>query len=354
MPVYGWDCSNFDWSRGPMDFAAAAAAGIQFVTHKAAEGASTVHDKFGEAMRRANAAGIPILGAYHVVRTGPTTASQVSHLLATCDRLWPAWRTHPYFLFQVDLEKWPYDAVPAVKGIDFGKALAAKVPNRIVMYASKGQYGNELAGCPFELWNASYGSNLKVPFAAGYPGDSSSRWAAYSGKVPVFLQYGSNTIIGRQSTCDANAYRGSLTQLKTFIGGAAATTTSTSIPDEGDLDMGTAENLDEANWRGGTSMGPPVPDQFRVEKLPDLPEAPAGVRYGNSHNDRLYATQKLAEQVARDVAELKARPTGAVVMSASDRDAMVAGLVSGLAVDGGFLAAVAKAVADETAQRQQD
>ncbi len=64
-------------------------------------------------------------------------------------------------------------------------------------------------------------------------------------------------------------------------------------------------------------------------------------------------TTDLPLQLAKDVAELKARPTGAVVMSASDRDAIITGLVTGLAKDGGFLAAVAKAVADENYRRQQ-
>lgn len=104
--------------------------------------------------------------------------------------------------------------------------------------------------------------------------------------------------------------------------------------------MGTLENLDEANWRGGTAMGPPVPDQFRVDKLPELPAAAAGQRYGNSHNDRLYATQKLVEQAVKDVAELKARP-------AVD----AAALAAALAGNTGFVTAFAAAVAAQVNQQ---
>lgn len=219
MTIYGWDASNYDWTRGPMDLAAARAAGIDWFTHKATEGVSVVHEQFGEAMRRAAAAGVPVLGGYHVVRTGPAPARQADHLLATADRLWPAWRRHPCWFWQVDLEKWPYDPVSAAAGIAFGNALAARTDRRIVVYASRGQYGSTLAGCPYELWNAAYGRNEAGPFRDLYPGDSSARWSPYSGRTPVFLQYTSNAVIGRQHICDANAYRGTVEQLKAFIGG---------------------------------------------------------------------------------------------------------------------------------------
>ncbi len=48
------------------------------------------------------------------------------------------------------------------------------------------------------------------------------------------------------------------------------------------------------------------------------------------------------------------KPGGSVTLTPADRDAIVAGLVSGLAANTAFLEAVAKAVADEHAERQKD
>jgi hypothetical protein len=43
MTIFGWDASDFDWPRGPMNLNAAASDGITFFTHKATEGTGTVH-----------------------------------------------------------------------------------------------------------------------------------------------------------------------------------------------------------------------------------------------------------------------------------------------------------------------
>jgi hypothetical protein len=64
MTIFGWDASDFDWDRGPMDLGAARAAGIDFFTHKATEGTEIRHRHYGETLERARAAGVPFLGAY--------------------------------------------------------------------------------------------------------------------------------------------------------------------------------------------------------------------------------------------------------------------------------------------------
>jgi hypothetical protein len=69
VTVWGWDASDFDWSRGSMDLTAAARDGIQLFTHKATESTGIKHVHYGEALQRARAAGIELLGAYHVVRS---------------------------------------------------------------------------------------------------------------------------------------------------------------------------------------------------------------------------------------------------------------------------------------------
>jgi hypothetical protein len=64
-------------------------------------------------------------------------------------------------------------------------------------------------------WDMSHSSYVSGSggFKTLYPGDKSSRWAAYSGQPPAILQHSSSATIGGQTTSDANAYRGTLAEL---------------------------------------------------------------------------------------------------------------------------------------------
>lgn len=217
MTLFGWDASDYDWARGPMDIAAAQRDGITWFTHKATEGTTTQHRHLRDALNRGRAAGIEFLGAYHVVRTAPSASAQVGYFLAYLDAQVPWWREYPGFFLQVDLEKWPYDTVSAATGKVFAAELKRRSPKTVITYASRGQYGDSLAGIVTPLWNAAYGTNPVAGYRQAYPGDGSPRWAPYSGQTPIMLQYGSKTRIGSQTTCDANACRGTLEQLRTLI-----------------------------------------------------------------------------------------------------------------------------------------
>lgn len=224
---FGWDASDYDWARGPMDLGAAARDGIVFFTHKATEATGTQHVHYGEAMRRARDAGIPVLGAYHVVRSPANAAREVDYCLSYVDSQTPWWRDWPSWFWQIDLEKWPYDAVAASEGEQFADIIEARTGRKAVIYASRGQYGNELTGTSHDLWNANYGANIEDHYASVYAargGDSGAGWVTYSGRMPVFWQYGSRTRIGTQTICDANAFRGSLAQLKALVSGGVAPT----------------------------------------------------------------------------------------------------------------------------------
>lgn len=218
MTVYGWDASDYDWTRGPMQMGPAKAAGVDFFTHKISEGSSIVHAHCGEALARARDAGIELLGAYHVVRSKPSVAAQVDFMLAAIDRQAPWWRDWPGFFFQTDLEHWGYDDVPPEIGVAFTDEVHRRTGRWCVLYAPKWAYGNSIPGSD-PLWASDYGSNPAVPLKQGYPGDASPRWAPYSGRVPIFLQYGSRLIIGTQPACDGNAYRGTLAELRALITG---------------------------------------------------------------------------------------------------------------------------------------
>jgi GH25 family lysozyme M1 (1,4-beta-N-acetylmuramidase) len=225
MTIYGWDASDYDYSRGSMNIQAARNEGIDFFTFKATESTNVKHTHYGQALNAAKNAGIPFLGAYHVVRSGPSSAAQVDYFLAYVTQATPWWKDFPGWFFQVDLEKWSYDAVAGGKGEEFADILEQRTGRKAVIYASKGQYGNALFGTSHPLWNANYGSNPSQGFKQLYGtrgGDSGAGWADYSGVTPKIWQYGSNAIIGGQHTCDANAFRGSTSDFAAMIGSSGS------------------------------------------------------------------------------------------------------------------------------------
>jgi hypothetical protein len=88
-----------------------------------------------------------------------------------------------------------------------------------IVYAPKWVYGDSLTGLGYPLWASSYvnGSGTGASLYAKAGGDSSSRWNAYSGRIPAILQFSSSATIAGQTTCDANAFRGTLDQLKALV-----------------------------------------------------------------------------------------------------------------------------------------
>lgn len=219
MTVFGWDCSDYDTARGRIDPVAAKADGISFLTHKATELSANSrirHKNYGDVLTRSRDAGIEFLGAYVVPRSSATIQAQVDYFLAYVDEATPWWRTFPGWFFQVDTEKWGYDNVsPSI-----GAAMCTEIKNRtgkvVAHYAPKWAYGNTVPGDD-PLWASNYGTNPAIRYQLAYPGDASTRWASYSGRVPTFLQFGSQTIIGGHNTCDANAFRGTIDEFRTFI-----------------------------------------------------------------------------------------------------------------------------------------
>jgi hypothetical protein len=314
MVTYGTDCSDYDWTRGPMDVAAMARDGIQFLTHKATEGTKTRHVHYGEALNRARAAGIPFMGAYMVPRTPGngghgSVQAQVDYLLAYLDAQTPWWRGTPEFFLQVDTEHWGYDDVAPRYGVQACDLLRAQTGKWVVHYAPRWAYQDSIGG-DHPLWASSYGSNPAVPYRQAYPGDKAAGWAPYSGRTPVFLQYGSKLTIGRQPGCDANAFRGTPDQLRTLITGG---------------DMATDLNLDQTVWTDatagkktlkdvlvdvhrilldGVTEGGPATDSYVLRQLSSILDAAKGAT-------ATPATQTTQAQV--DAAVLKALSDPAVI-----------------------------------------
>lgn len=226
MTLFGWDASDYDWRRGPMNMVAARNAGVTFFTYKATEGTTTKHAHYGEVLTRARDAGIEFLGAYIVPRSGPSVLSQVDYFMNYVNAQTPWWTSHPGFFFQVDTEKWSsngvvYDAVSPQRGADVCAEIRRRTNRQVVHYAPNWSYGNSIPQ-PDPLWASSYGNNGVGNLQTIYPGDNSSRWSAYSGRTPVFLQFGSKVVIGGQGTCDGNAFRGTVADLRKFITGSSS------------------------------------------------------------------------------------------------------------------------------------
>jgi hypothetical protein len=249
VTVFFCDASDYDWGRGNVDVTAMAADGIVGLTAKATESTNVRHIHLADALNRGRAAGIPVLGAYHVVRSAPNVQAQVDYFLGYLDSAVPWWRDWPGFILQVDLEKWPYDPVTIVDGdgpiaarhglprmsedrtiiaagtgAGFTAALRAAAPRNayVVVYASKGQYGDALTGIGVPLWNANYPSSRNAPYRDMYPGDAGPGWVTYSGQMPIFWQYASTATIDGQPTCDINAFRGTRADLINLVTKGAA------------------------------------------------------------------------------------------------------------------------------------
>lgn len=216
MTRYGWDASHYDWDRGPMNLAAARAAGISMMTHKCGEGydAKEYHDpRFDDWAARAEPVGFPVAGSYYVNHPGDQDA-QAALWVADVNAKAPWWKTHPCWVWQIDAEWFQnMPRQPNVTEINaLGDAIVRRTgcqPTQVLVYAPEWLYGNSLTGLRYrQLWASAYGGNPVTGFKAAYPGDTSTRlWDPYSGITPVIAQYGSRLQIGTQPGCDANGIR---------------------------------------------------------------------------------------------------------------------------------------------------
>lgn len=195
------------------------AEGFRFITHKA--GGDRDDPEIGAWWNGVQGLGRDVLlGAYWVQYPGSPTG-RADAFLARLDSQCPGWRARDAFLLQVDCEKWNGDPATMPGRTDI-KAFCARLVARTggkyrpVVYAPKWAYGDTLTGLGFPLWASSYVSGSGAASAL-YPGDTSARWAAYSGQTPAILQFTSSATIAGQSTCDANAFRGTLAQLKELV-----------------------------------------------------------------------------------------------------------------------------------------
>lgn len=215
MTIYGWDASHYD--QVP-DGARVVAEGITFMTHKAGGDANDAElAAWWKELKPQR--GKLLLGAYWVLRRPVNAGTAADAFLARLDSQCPGWRDGP-FILQLDCEPWNDGVTPAPTKsqiLDCADRLAAKMPKlKPIVYAPKWAYQDTLRGLGYPLWASAYVGGVGAASVL-YPGDSSSRWDAYSGQTPAILQFSSSATIAGQTTCDANAYRGTLAQLTALL-----------------------------------------------------------------------------------------------------------------------------------------
>lgn len=218
MTIYGWDMSHYD----APNIGTAVQEGYRFITHKA--GGDATDQELDDWWTNVNGLGSDVvLGAYWVQYPG-SPAARADRFLERLDTVCKGWRARDSFILQVDCEKWGGDpsTVPSKAEIqEFCNRLVTKTSGvyRPVVYAPKWLYGETLKGLGFPLWASSYvtGTGTGPDLYASAGGDQSSRWNAYSGRTPDILQFTSSATIAGQTTCDANAFRGTLAQLKSLV-----------------------------------------------------------------------------------------------------------------------------------------
>lgn len=282
MTLFGWDASHFDGPLSRPILDRARAEGIDFFTHKIGEGLADTEGTLDDtALAAARDAGVPFIGGYLIPRSNATPAAQVARWLQLAETGEPWWRSFPGWFWQVDLERWSYDNVAASQGITCAQLLRAATGRCVVLYASRGQYGDSLTGWDGPLWNADYRAG------PGYPGDgwvaadkgAAAGWAPYSGKAPAILQYTSSATIAGLSTCDKNAYRGSLDDFRTMIGGKTAMGILDSDAVAHDLVFGVKDMLDGTN---PTERGDKAPNMLHGRLAAILSQAQSNGSTGSS------------------------------------------------------------------------
>jgi hypothetical protein len=143
VTVFVWDASSYDGLIPVDTFRRAMAEGIVAFVHRLTRQGGLIDPYAGRNLAAARDAGLKLVGAYAVTYTSGSH-QQDELTMRQADQVCPWWRTFPGWWWMEDLERWPSDAVPADLGIAVARELEAGSGRRCSLYASHGQYGDQL------------------------------------------------------------------------------------------------------------------------------------------------------------------------------------------------------------------
>lgn len=326
----GIDLSHFD----SPSIGTAVSEGIAFITHKAGGDRDDLELATWWAGVESYSPDRLLLGAYWVLYPG-NPSGRADAFLARLDTQCPGWRDRP-FMLQADCERWNGDPATQPGKADiqaFCQRLESRMPRlKPIVYAPQWAYGDTLTGLGYPLWASRYVGGTG-PFRDLYPGDGSAKWAAYSGQVPAVLQYTSSATIGGQTTCDANAYRGTLDQLTALV-----------APGWVD-DVSAQDVIDALKSPAGRDAIYAAVNQDTIQRYDAAGKPVPATAAGQNNNPTMTWASALA-YVARDTGMLKAALTTLAGRDFTDEQAIVVGVLAGLDP-----AAIAAAIPQEVAQQ---
>lgn len=258
------DLSQHDWNRcnGNIGWASIKAATSAAVCLRATYGDpggtnyATLH--FQQMAKDAKAAGFTLVGGYHNLIKGDQASinRQVDWLRSELDKAGSNWA-------MLDVERYEELVAnglwPRWDDVQQFAARWAKVDDRVLAgyiprWLWEGHLGKpDLRLFPGPLVSSNYGNNPDRTPKLAYVdrgGDASSGWAAYGGRTPEILQYGSNTNCpGASGQTDSNAFRGTFADLtKLLLKGNVMTISKEDL-----------EAIREAVWKGDNSVQAPRP-----------------------------------------------------------------------------------------------
>ncbi|QVI18775.1 hypothetical protein KHQ06_19790 [Nocardia tengchongensis] len=219
-PVWGWDASDFDFNRGPMNMVAAQRDGISFFIYKTSEGSDWQSQHYQTVLERGRDAGIPVLGSYHFLWPDDIE-SQIEFWVSCVDEQTPWWKERPW-IWQIDAEQSPNAPRPpsadeVLQAVQLTQQHLADrgAPGYVIGYTPYWMYGDTLTG-DYDIWASNYnGSGPPRPFRDQYQGvgDHAVGWNVMSGRKPSILQFASDGVVGDQETCCVDKFDGDLYDL---------------------------------------------------------------------------------------------------------------------------------------------
>jgi GH25 family lysozyme M1 (1,4-beta-N-acetylmuramidase) len=207
MTLFGIDVSK---QQVGLQLATVKTQGYRYVMICCTEGASHASPTYPTFLAQARQNGL-LVSAYHYLRSDSSAAAQAANLARhIIDKTIPV---------MIDCELGSHNSRPNMAMVSaFSAALKPHGMHVGSLYYPKFWWHEtgepNLLG--YHLVQALYGANPHGYGSDIYPGDDSPRWAKMGGVTPTILQFGSNGKLSgyTANTCDVDAYRGTLDQLK--------------------------------------------------------------------------------------------------------------------------------------------